>query len=129
LEEIELNIVELRPDGTVGPRLARANHMQILRAMWDEEPERIYAAIRAPVLYVLAQPAGASDADDGGDAFFAAKRQGIAGAQTLLSGSPRVEVEWMADTVHDIPLQRPEALAERLARFLRAVDDGDHNML
>ncbi|MGZ3714814.1 MAG: alpha/beta fold hydrolase [Ktedonobacterales bacterium] len=129
LEEIELNIVELRPDDTVGPRLARANHMRILRAMWDEEPERIYAAIRAPVLYVLAQPAGASDADDGGDAFFAAKRQGIAGAQTLLSGSPRVEVEWMADTVHDIPLQRPEALAERLATFLRAVDDGDHNML
>jgi hypothetical protein len=34
----------------------------------------------------------------------------------------------MADTVHDIPLQRPEALAEQLAKFLRAVDEQDHNM-
>lgn len=129
LEEIELNIVELRPDGTVGPRLSRANHMRILRAMWDEEPATIYAAIRAPVLYVLAQPSGATGADDEGDAFLAVKRQGIKRAQTLLSESPRVEVEWMADTVHDIPLQRPEALAERLATFLRAVDDLDHNMV
>lgn len=128
LEEIELNIVELRPDNTVGPRLSRANHMRILRAMWDEEPETIYAAIRAPVLYVLAQPSGTSDSHDGA-AFLAAKRQGIGRAQTMLSGSPRVEVAWMADTVHDIPLQRPEALAEQLATFLRAIDDVDHNMM
>ncbi len=125
LEEIELNIVELRPDDTVGPRLSRANHMHILRAMWDEDPEMIYAAIRAPVLYVLAHPSGATESSD---AFLAAKRQGITRAQALLTGSPRVEVEWMADTVHDIPLQRPEALAERLAMFLRAVDERDHNM-
>lgn len=125
LEEIELNIVELRPDNTVGPRLSRTNHMRILRAMWDEDPEAIYAAIRAPVLYVLAHPSGATEASD---AFLAAKRQGITRAQALLTGSPRVEVEWMADTVHDIPLQRPEALAERLAKFLRAVDEQGHNM-
>lgn len=126
LEEIELNIVELRHDDTVGPRLSRANHMQILRAMWDEEPETIYAAIRAPVLYVLAQPSGATEAND---AFLAAKRQGIGRAQALLTGAPRVEVEWMADTVHDIPLQRPEALAERVANFLRAVNDQSHTVM
>lgn len=129
LEAIELNIVELRPDDTVGPRLSRANHLRILRAMWDEEPETIYAAISAPVLYVLARPAGATDVDDDSDAFLMAKRQGISRAQTLLSAAPRVEVEWMADTVHDIPLQRPEALAERLATFLRAVDGLHQNMM
>lgn len=125
LEEIELNIVELRPDDTVGPRLSRANHMRILRSMWDEDPETIYGAIRAPVLYVLAQPSGATEAND---TFLAAKRQGIARARTLLSGASHVEVEWMVDTVHDIPLQRPEALAERLMNFLHAVDDDGHNM-
>ena len=118
LEEIELNIVELRPDDTVGPRLSRAHHMRILRAMWDEDPEVTYAAIRVPVLYVLAEPPGATEASD---AFLAAKRQGIARARTLLTRAPRVEVEWMADTVHDIPLQRPDALAERLTSFLRGI--------
>lgn len=119
VDEIELHIVELRPDDTVGPRLAFENHMRILRAMWDERPEAIFGAVRAPVLYVLAEPVGASEESDG---FFAAKRQGIVTARTLLARAPRVEVEWMAETVHDIPLQRPGALAGRIARFLHDLE-------
>lgn len=117
LEDSVLNIVELRPDGTVGPRLSRANHMRILRAMWDEDPQAIYARVQAPVLYVLAEPAR----DKVSDTFYQAKRRGIAAAQQMLSATPRMEVEWMADTVHDIPLQRPEALSARIAAFLEAV--------
>lgn len=120
VDEIELHIVEVRPDGTVGPRLAFANHMRILRAMWDEEPETIFGAIRAPVLYVLAEPGGATG--DETDGFLAAKRRGVVAARTLLAGARRVEVEWMPETAHDIPLQRPEALAGRIASFLRAVE-------
>ena len=116
VDEIELHIVELRADDTVGPRLSRTHHMAILRAMWDEDPALIFAAVRAPTLYILAQPADASEASDG---FYAAKRQGVTQAQRLLHGAERVEVEWMPDTVHDIPLQRPDALAERMAAFLR----------
>jgi pimeloyl-ACP methyl ester carboxylesterase len=119
LAEIALNIVELRPDGTVGPRLSRANHMKILRAMWDEEPEAVYPAVRAPVLYVLAEP---SATDGRGLEFAALKRQGIARATELLRQSPQVTVEWMAETIHDIPLQRPEELAQRMAAFLAACD-------
>lgn len=118
VDDIELNIVDLRPDDTVGPRLSRANHMRILRAMWDEEPETTFGAIRAPVLYALAVPAGATEETDD---FLAAKRRGAVSARKLLSQAPRVEVEWMAETVHDIPLQRPEALAERIARFLAGI--------
>jgi len=116
LGDIALSIVELRPDGTVGPRLARANHMRILRAMWDEDPDAIFGAIRAPVLYVLAEPA---QPDERQDAFLAAKRRGIESARQLMAHAPRVEVQWLAETVHDIPLQRPEALAERISAFLR----------
>jgi pimeloyl-ACP methyl ester carboxylesterase len=119
LDDTALNIVQLHEDNTVGPRLARANHMRILRAMWDEEPEMLYSAIRAPVLYVLAEPAGG---DERADRFLAVKRSGIVEARRLLTHSPRVEVEWMAETVHDIPLQRPEALAERIGTFLRSLE-------
>jgi pimeloyl-ACP methyl ester carboxylesterase len=117
IDEIELNIVELRPDDTVGPRLSRAHHMTILRALWDEDPAAIYAAVRCPTLFVLAEPPSAAGADDG---FLAAKRAGIASARDLLTAAPRVEVTWLADTVHDVPLQRPDELAEHLQRFLAA---------
>lgn len=115
LEEIALNIVELREDGTVGPRLSRANHMRILRAMWDEMPEAIYPAVRAPVLYVLAE-SPASDAE--GRGFAILKQRGIMQATKLLESAPQVTVDWMPDTIHDIPLQRPDELARRMEDFL-----------
>ena len=115
LDDIALNIVQLHDDDTVGPRLARASHMRILRAMWDEDPEAIYGAIRCPVLYVLAQPSAVAGESDG---FLTAKQRGIELARKSLVHAPRVEVEWMPDTVHDIPLQRPEALAQSIGRFL-----------
>lgn len=115
LADIVLNIVELRADDTVGPRLSRANHMKILRAMWDEDPAAIYPAVRAPVFYALAEP---STSDSGSRDFASLKHRGIAEATKLLSSSPQVSVEWMPDTIHDIPLQRPEALAERMNAFL-----------
>jgi pimeloyl-ACP methyl ester carboxylesterase len=113
VDEIALEIVALRPDGTVGPRLARAHHMAILRAMWDEDAEALYGAVRCPVLLLLAEPPAGRDAE-----FLAVKRRGVEAARRLLAGAPRADVEWMAETVHDIPLQRPEELAARIARFL-----------
>lgn len=117
LEEIALNIVELRPDGTVGPRLSRTNHMKILRAMWDEVPETLYPAVQAPVLYVLAEP---SASDQRGAEFAALKRRGIEQATNLLTSAQQVTIDWMPDTIHDIPLQRPEELAGQMGAFLTA---------
>jgi pimeloyl-ACP methyl ester carboxylesterase len=119
LEEIVLQIVHRGPDDTVGPYLARANHMRILRAMWDQDAEALFPAVRAPVLYVLAVPKGANPDED---RFYAAKLRGIATAERLLSRAPLRAVEWMRDTIHDIPLQRPEALTNSIARFLRELD-------
>jgi pimeloyl-ACP methyl ester carboxylesterase len=117
LDEILLNIVELRPDDTVGPRLVRANHMQILRAMWDEDSDALYTAIQAPALFILAEPTGATEANNG---FLALKRRGMVQATAQMTRAPRIEVVWLPDTVHDIPLQRPAELAQRMSDFLRA---------
>ncbi|MEO7002109.1 MAG: alpha/beta hydrolase [Ktedonobacterales bacterium] len=154
IDEIELNIVELRPDDTVRPRLSRANHMKILRAMWDEDPDAIFPLIQAPTLYVLAEPRqrAASHSERSGsgpeaeprdltptlssevreaegnagdaapvDDFLAAKRQGAQTARERMTQAPSVEVIWARDTVHDIPLQRPEQLAAWIGDFLRRV--------
>lgn len=121
VEEIELRIVELRADDTVGPRLSFENHMKILRAMWDEDPATLFPAVRAPTRYILAEGAGVGGASAAAaDGFLAAKRAGAALARERMAGAPSVEVIWLADTIHDIPLQRPDDLAARMGEFLRA---------
>lgn len=122
VEEIELNIVELRADDTVAPRLSFERHMRILRAMWDEDAESLFASVRAPTLYILAEGLRGEDGATEEDGFLAAKRRGAALAPQRMVAAPRVEIDWMPDTVHDIPLQRSEELAVRMVNFLRAVD-------
>lgn len=120
VERIELNIVELRADDTVAPRLSFENHMRILRAMWDEDADSLFASVRAPTLYLLAEGLRA-ESSVGEDGFLAAKRRGASLAPQRMTNAPRVEVTWLADTVHDIPLQRPAELSERMIDFMRAV--------
>jgi pimeloyl-ACP methyl ester carboxylesterase len=118
---IELRIVELRADDTVAPRLSFAHHLLILRAMWDEDPAALFPAVRAATRYILAEGAGVGGASDAAeDGFLAAKRAGAALARTRMTAAPSVEVIWMPDTIHDIPLQRPAELAGHIGEFLRA---------
>jgi pimeloyl-ACP methyl ester carboxylesterase len=117
---IELQIVELRPDNTVGPRLTFENHMKILRAMWDEDATALFPAVQAPTRFILAEGLAAQTPED--DGFLAAKRRGAALARERMSAAPQVDVVWLPDTVHDIPLQRPAELAERMSEFLIATD-------
>ncbi len=99
------------------------NHMQILRAMWDQDPAALFPAVHAPTRYILAEGAGVGGASAAAeDGFLAAKRAGAALARERMAGAPSVEVFWMPDTIHDIPLQRPAELAERMGEFLRAVE-------
>lgn len=105
-EEIALNIVQLRPDGTVAPRLALANHLQILEAMWDQPTLALYDRITCPILIACPEQ---EPADDRMRQFLQSKREGIA---RLLERHPGIRVEYLENTIHDVPLQRPERLAE-----------------
>jgi hypothetical protein len=50
------------------------------------------------------------------------KKEGVKKAQTLLE---RSRVLWMEDTIHDVPLQRPDDLAAAIADFVeRDVEGG-----
>lgn len=112
LAEIALNIVELREDDTVAPRLSRANHMQILRALWETDNMALARQVSCPVLMISAQ---SSPTDD----WALSKREGAAQMQAALTLSPKIEFVEMADTIHDIPLQRPALLAQMIVRFGR----------
>ncbi len=113
VEQIVLQNFETMPNGTIRPHLAFANHIRVLRGMWEQRPSALYARLRAPVLMI---PARQDSGDAGAQAFLAAKRKAISTASRI--PAPH-ETIWFNHTVHDIPLQRPRKLANAITRFAR----------
>jgi pimeloyl-ACP methyl ester carboxylesterase len=95
-------------DGVARARFRFENHMQVVDALYDQRPSSLYARVACPVLLL---PAGS-------DEFATLKRPAVDLAADRL---PDARVVWFEDTVHDIPLQRPAALAAELARFAAEV--------
>jgi len=101
---------EVTEEGTIRPRLSRANHMQVVRALWEQRVSELFPRIECPALFVLAQRAGG----EGTDRWIEMKRAGVERAKQTLA---TCEVRWFADTIHDIPLQRPRELAQAIESF------------
>jgi pimeloyl-ACP methyl ester carboxylesterase len=106
IEEIVLSVMHVDRRGRIRPRLSRANHFRILRAIWLRDPGGALARLSVPTLAVLARGAGDPEWD-------ARKRR--AAERARRSGSP-IRVTWLKG-IHDLPLQQPDALAGRIERF------------
>ncbi len=111
-EEIALQNFEVRADGTVAPHLPKANHMQVVRALWEHRPSGLWAQVHCPVLMI---PAVAPEPQDERTRdMLDNKRRNVATAQERLQQSQTI---WMTDTIHDIPLHRPAELADAIKTF------------
>ncbi|MHB8573736.1 MAG: alpha/beta fold hydrolase [Dehalococcoidia bacterium] len=109
-EEIIMAGFEQFLDGTVAPRLAFDRHLQIVRALWEADTPARFAEIECPVL-VLPSLSGAPEQ-------VARKQEAVTrAAARLRHGS----IVWLEDSIHDVPLQRPELVAHAIAEFLTAV--------
>jgi pimeloyl-ACP methyl ester carboxylesterase len=106
--------VDVDDQGVARARFQFDNHMQVVDALYDQRPQDLYPLVDCPVLLcVAADPAdGAAHAE--------AKRGAAVRALDLL---PSATITWFEDTMHDIPLQRPAALAAELARFAGSVTE------
>jgi pimeloyl-ACP methyl ester carboxylesterase len=103
---------EVDEEEKISPRLTYERHMRILRAIWDFKAYTRFSQVRCPVLMVPARPpAPHSDFEQN---WVAAKERGVALAQQSIED---LQVAWMEDTIHDIPLQRPQELARLIADF------------
>jgi pimeloyl-ACP methyl ester carboxylesterase len=111
LKEFYGSMLAEQPDGTIRARLSRENHMKILRIMWDMDIEGLLSKVRCPLLVVMAEGANPDERQAG---FIKFRRRGVALAKKLVHDT---KVVWMKDTIHDIPLQRPERLAEKIISF------------
>jgi pimeloyl-ACP methyl ester carboxylesterase len=114
LEESILNIVQLRDDDTVAPRLDCENHLQIIGAMWDQPTFDLYRKAFCPVTLIVADQEPVNEAMKD---LMNMRKQGITNIQEM---RPDVRLVVMQNTMHDIPLQRPVELAELIAE-LRAI--------
>lgn len=99
--------------GHVKPCLSRANHMRILRAMYEQRPKELLARIPVPTFMICARPRP-HVMDEERD-FFEMKKRSVA---EIRGSNPLVKIEWIS-SIHDVPLDRPRDLAERMARFAR----------
>lgn len=98
--------------GVVRPHLTRERHMLILRALWEHRPSLLYGKVTCPTLLIPAEPADLlSDPER-----LREKRRSVALAEQRLR---RSKVVWMHETIHDIPLHRPAALAEAIVGFVK----------
>jgi pimeloyl-ACP methyl ester carboxylesterase len=106
IEEIVLSVMHVDRRGRIRPRLSRANHLRILRAIWLQDPDAELARLSVPTLAVLARGGGDPEWDE---------RKRRAAKRVARSGAP-IRVSWM-EGIHDLPLQHPDTLAGRIERF------------
>jgi pimeloyl-ACP methyl ester carboxylesterase len=100
--------VEVDDRGVARSRFHFDNHMQVVDALYDQSPAGLYRRVRCPVLLC---PAADGEHPE-------AKRAAV---EAALRALPAAKAVWFEDTVHDIPLQRPDRLAAELARFAAEV--------
>ncbi|MEO5953084.1 MAG: hypothetical protein ABIQ44_11520, partial [Chloroflexia bacterium] len=73
------------------------------------------ARVKCSVLAI--QAVDGEPTNERGEQFLRLKKQGAERAQKLL---PEAKIVWMENTIHDIPLQRPERLAQEILDFFPA---------
>ena len=104
-EEMLLANFDVQEDNTIRARLSRENHMRIIEALWDHRPSELYPDARLPVLLMPAR----REEDDPEAARRFRREESIATASKLL---PISDTVWLEDSIHDVPIQRPELVAD-----------------
>jgi pimeloyl-ACP methyl ester carboxylesterase len=112
VENVGRSLFQVDAEGRVSRRFRIPNHMQVVRAQWEQRPAELLPRLTCPVLILPAR-----QASDTGD-WLASKAASI---QRALDLQPAARVRWFEDTVHDVPLQRSEELADELRAFAQGV--------
>jgi pimeloyl-ACP methyl ester carboxylesterase len=114
VEAVFLSLMRVDRDGNIHPWLSRANHLRILHALWEQDAPGLLRRVRQPTL-VLGVRSAPGEADSAG---FMEDKERAAEVVKAIDGA--VRFEWI-DGIHDVPVQRPDAVAERIQRFAQEV--------
>jgi pimeloyl-ACP methyl ester carboxylesterase len=111
VEAVFRSLMRVDGRGRIRPRLSRSNHLRVLRAMWEEDPPALLRRVRVPTLVVATRQEDPEEADA---MFIAAKQVGEEVVREIDGG---VRFQWI-EGIHDVPLQRPDAVAELVRGFV-----------
>jgi hypothetical protein len=106
LEGYARSMMNVQPDGTIRAKLTLDRHLQILRIIYDMRCEELLSKVKCPVLVV--QAVDGEPSNERAATFLKMKQMGAERVGQLL---PTSRVVWMENTIHDIPLHKPEMLA------------------
>jgi pimeloyl-ACP methyl ester carboxylesterase len=110
VEAVFLSLMRVDARGNIHPRLSRVNHLRILRVLWEQDARDLLRQVRVPTLVLgVRTPPGTADS-----AGFMQEKERAAREVRAIGGP--VRFEWV-NGIHDLPIQRPRALAGRIARF------------
>jgi len=110
VQEMVLSNFEVR-EGRIYRRLTIANHMKILRSMYENETSQMLGVIDCPALVIIASQEPSNEL---AGRWMEWRREGAKQAEEKLR---RGRLIWMEDTIHDVPVQRPRELAEAIIGF------------
>ena len=96
----------------VNALLHRENHMQIIEAFWNHQPRKLYPRVKGPVLLMPTRQSGPKNAYS---SLEFDKERSIQLATELL---PNSELTWLEDSIHDVPLQRPQLVVNTIIQSL-----------
>ena len=98
-------------DNTIKANLSRDNHLRIIEGLWDHKPRELYGKVRCPVLIMPARQQNNLATDERGKR----RLMLVEEAEEGLSISKTV---WLEDSIHDVPIQRPELVADVIKSHL-----------
>ncbi len=111
IERIVQTMVYEDQNGLIQDILRPENHLQVMRAMWEESASAVYDKVACPTIIIPAGPT--PERADTERAM--AKRTGVDAASRSIRQS---QVRWIPETVHDIGYHKPRELAEVMLEFL-----------
>jgi pimeloyl-ACP methyl ester carboxylesterase len=98
-------------DGRIYRRLPVPRHMEIAREIYGLRPMDLLSGLACPVMAISCRR------EPGTDTERAWQERREDALEQVRREAPSVRVVVMEDTIHDVPVQRPQALAEALISF------------
>lgn len=110
LEEMFLSNFEIRDD-KVYRRLPIDEHMRIVRAMYDQGTSSLLERVECPALVILAVREPRNELEE---RWMEWRKTGAKRAEGKLKHG---RIIWMEDSIHDVPIQRPDEVANAIIEF------------
>lgn len=110
----------IHPDQTISPHLPLERFQALLKQVWGYPTFSKFERVSCPVMIVAVQLEPPLTLFDQAHLFF--NQRGIEEAEKAME---RLQVHWIENGVHEVPLHRPDQLSHLITQFVRELGAGE----